>query len=137
MGRLFLAFLLAPLTPGVLIAFAGATYLVVTDSRISPSDFFGLTAVAGLLGYPFALLLGLPAYHVLRMLRLDSAWIYGLAGAVFGALALAVYPPLLGFASATVDVTVIPIMLLCGVATTLTFWIIARPDRRPRNAEPA
>jgi hypothetical protein len=131
-ARVFLAFLIAPLVPGLLIAVAGALYFLVSATRVDPRDYFGLAAISAMLGYPIALIPGLPLYHIFRTLSLDAAWIYALAGIGFGALMFAIYPLLPGFSSAVVDLTVVPIVMVCAVAVTLSFWLIARPDRRPR-----
>jgi hypothetical protein len=130
--RVFLAFLIAPLVPGLLIAIGGALYFLVSGTRIDPRDFFGLAAMSAMLGYPIAIIPGLPLYHIFRTLSLDAAWIYALAGIGFGALLFAIYPLLPGFSSAIIDLTVVPVVMVCAVAVTLTFWLIARPDRRPR-----
>ena len=136
-GKLALAFLTAPLVPGLLIALGGSTFFVVTGTRVDPRDFFGLTAVSGVLGYPVALILGAPSYFLLRSFSLNSAWVYALAGAMFGGLLFAIYPLLPGFANALIDTALLPVAMLLSVAATLTFWLIARPDRRPRYREPA
>jgi hypothetical protein len=134
-GRLVLAFAIAPLIPGLLIALAGSTFFVVTDTRVDPRDFFGITAVSAIFGYPVALILGAPLYVLLRKLSLDRAWIYALAGTLLGALLFALYPLFPGFANAIIDINLLPIAILLSVAATLTFWLIARPDRRPHSGE--
>jgi len=136
-GRLILAFGIAPLVPGLMIALAGSIFFVVTGTRVDPRDFFGLTAVSAVLGYPVALLLGAPSYIVLRTFSLDNAWTYALAGVVFGGLFFVVYPLFPGFGYAIIDISLLPIAIVLGVAATLTFWLIARPDRHPRFSNPA
>jgi hypothetical protein len=133
-GRLVLAFGIAPLVPGLLIALAGSVFFVITGTRVDPRDFFGLTAVSAVLGYPFALVLGAPSYIALRAVSLDSAWIYALAGVVFGGLFFVVYPLFPGFGHAIIDISLLPIAMLLSVAATLTFWFIARPDRRSSDS---
>ena len=134
LARVMLAFLLAPPVPGLVIALAGATYFTGAGARVNPSDFFGLAAVCALIGYPVAFLLGLPAYHILRALGLDGSLVYAMAGVAFGGLVFVITPLLPGFAPVTLDLVLLPIAMVMGLAATLAFWFIARPDRYPRTA---
>jgi hypothetical protein len=135
-ARLLLAFVIAPLVPGLLIALTGSTFFVATGTRVDPRDFFGLTTVSAVLGYPVALILGAPSYIFLRMFSLDSAWVYALAGALFGGFLFAIFPLFPGFAHVIIDIGLLPIAMLLSVAATLAFWFVARPDRHPRLAKP-
>ncbi len=133
-GRLVLAFVIAPLVPGLLIALVGSSFFIERGSRIEPQDFYGLTAVSAVIGYPVALILGAPSYVLLRTLSLNSAWVYALAGIVFGGVLFAIYPLFPGFEHVMVDIGALPIVMLLSAAATLAFWLIARPDRQPQNA---
>ena len=135
-GRVFVAFLAAPLVPGVLVALGVASFAVASGVRVVPSDLAGVLFTAAVLGYPAELLVGLLAYHILRTLSLDSVWVYALAGLVFGGILFLMYPLLPGLSHATFDLVLIPVVVACCMAATLSFWAIARPDRRPRYPGP-
>ena len=126
--RTTLAFIVAPLVPGLLTALPD---LVRNDPMAW--WYLGFAAEAG---YPIILVLGVPTYFLLRRWSHSGLGIYLAAGATWGAAAyLGAFLPglLMGDAgvSQAMASTFIYLVLstVCGVVASIAFWFIARPDR--------
>jgi hypothetical protein len=73
-----------------------------------------------------ALVFGVPAYAILRMIDKTSWRIYLAAGMVLGGLVtLSIAVGLNGL----VSLAIAGLALLFGIVGSLTFWLVARPDR--------
>ena len=127
--RTIIAWLVSPLVPGVLVAL--------------PDIFKGDLTIAGwyiefsaMAGYPVALVLGVPLYFLSRRRGWTRLTNYLFVGVILGMAAYfgAFLPSLAntvqgaGYAIASALIF-LPMSALCGVVATLTFWLIARPDR--------
>lgn len=114
--RQIVAFLLAPLAPGLLA--------VITSLFGHPWEGVWMLKLSAMVAYPAALVLGVPAHLLLVRRRWTNGWIYTLVGLVVGAcVAEAVFGwfawnPGFMFLGA-----------IFGALIAFTFWAIARPDR--------
>lgn len=125
------AFVAAPMMPAVILA------AVVLVAGGDPQT-LGYAAFAGYISYPFALLIGLPAYLVMRRRHWDGLRAYLLLGLVLGVLFVALFAGLAGFDGDAADSAwlnllanlafLLPFVLACAVASTVVFWLIVRPD---------
>ena len=133
--RTVAAFVGAPMVPTVILA---ATMLAAGGH----SRTLGYATFAGYISYPFALLIGLPSYLVMRRRHWDGLWAYLFLGLGLGTLFIALFAGIAGFDADAVDAAWLEVLadlavllafvLACAVASTLVFWFIARPDlRRP------
>lgn len=135
--RLIIGFIVAPLIPGVLFGAVG-------ELMSSPANFWWCLRLAAAVGYPTAIVCGIPAYILTQRRRLNKLGNYLVAGLILG---------LVPFCVATVPGTIIallsargsashsalyglpgliiylPISALYGGFATFCFWFIARPDR--------
>ena len=136
MLRNILAFLLAPF-PAALIM-AGIVVVRPRPGRglFEHPVFMFLTVCVAL--YAIGLLFAVPIYVVLRRRGTSSLPSHAFTG---GAIALAACGPLAawGFAFGHIPARIIaPAILLytfLGLLTGTTFWLIARPDRRPARRQ--
>lgn len=129
-ARTVVGFAIAPVVPGALLAAA----LLAHNEKEAASVF-----LAGLyLGYPIALLLGLPAHLVLQRNGLTSWLSYVISGALLGAALYFIIPPAIDLllqaqgvegGHTVFTLTVLPAAACVAATAALAFWLIARPDR--------
>jgi glycopeptide antibiotics resistance protein len=129
--RTVAGFVIAPMMPALILA--GVVLVAGGDSQT-----LGYAAFAGYVSYPFALLVGLPSFLLMRGKRWDGLRAYVLAGLVLGLIFLALFAGLAGFEgdaanSALLNLLanlafLLPFVLACALASTVVFWFIARPD---------
>jgi hypothetical protein len=126
--RLLAGIVLAPLTPGILFL------CISIFGRIGE----GLWALklSAMVGYPAMVVLGIPAYFVLRKLGWNRAWGYLLAGLIIGTIVAAVIftpvvmnnLPLSANTSLAPSAAIFMVAAVLGVLSGTVFWAIARPD---------
>jgi hypothetical protein len=114
--RAVAAFVAAPLIAAV-VAFTVSS--AVYREFLTGLIFGGATAT---LGYFAAVVLGIPVHLLLRWRNLTSSWINAASGAL---IAMAT-----GFAIWGAELTLFAITGTLGLIAGLSFWAIARPDRR-------
>ena len=129
--RTVAGFLVAPMMPALVLA--GMVLAAGGDSQT-----LGYAAFAGYISYPFALLVGLPAFLFMRRKRWDGVRAYALAGLALGLTFLALFVGLAGFDGDAADsawlnllsnlAVMLPFVLACAVVSSVVFWLIARPD---------
>jgi len=129
--RTVAAFVVAPMVPAVILA--GVMLAAGGDSQT-----LGYAAFAGYISYPFALLIGLPSYLVMRRRHWDGLRAYLFLGLGLGALFVALFAGLAGFEGDATDPAwldllaslgvLLSFVLASAVASTLVFWLIVRPD---------
>lgn len=127
--RTVLAFLVAPVSFGLLL-------LVVW----TPFGTLGLVAVgmSALIGYPLALLIGLPIYFVMQKIGANSLLSYGIVGLIFSGIlicSLVLYPIHaenngdISTLLSSVRITQMSFLIFGSYFTLFVFWLIARADR--------
>ena len=129
--RTVAAFVVAPMVPAVILA--GVMLAAGGDSQT-----LGYAAFAGYISYPFALLVGLPSYLVMRRRHWDGLRAYLFLGLGLGAFFVALFAGLAGIEGDAADpgwldllanlAVLLSFVLACAVASTLAFWLIVRPD---------
>ncbi|MGQ3300136.1 hypothetical protein [Reyranella sp.] len=129
--RTVAAFVIAPMMPAVILA--GVVLAVGGDAQT-----LGYAAFAGYISYPFALLIGLPSYLVMRRRHWNGLRAYLLLGLGLGVSFVALFAAVAGFDGDAADSAwlnllanlafLLPFVLACAVASTLVFWLIVRPD---------
>ena len=129
--RTVAGFVVAPMMPALILA--GVILVAGGDSQT-----LGYAAFAGYISYPFALLVGLPSYLVMRRKHWDGVRAYAYLGLALGVLFLALFAGLAGVEGDAADPAwlnllanlafLLPFVLVCAVAATLAFWLIVRPD---------
>jgi len=129
--REFAGFLIAPLVPGVLLS----SYALI---RQEWDGALGIIGVSAFLAYPFAVIVGAPLYLLFEQRRW-RAWLHYAAGGAFVGTLLYVAAPIVVVlimslngqrgGSLTLDLFLLPIMIVCAVIATIMFWLIVRPDR--------
>lgn len=130
-------FLLAPLIPGLLMA------LLIS---VNHSDYYWkdaallLIGFSALLGYPVALLLGLPLFFLMKRCRWLRLYYYIFIGAILGDVSVLISDidklHYFGFADFLhYYLTPMHILLgaIMGMIATTSFWLIARPDRLEKS----
>jgi hypothetical protein len=132
--RAVVGFLMAPMAPALLLVVAGLLFG-------QAGHWASGIAVAALLGYPIALLLGIPLHISLMSKGWNEFWIYALAGALLGAATYLMYFPPSDYADAVpkllerslgVDVASLSefhkvlLSMIFGVTATAAFWLAAR-----------
>ena len=129
-GRVIVGFLLAPLTPAVIL-----TPLLMIGYGALSGIAVGIYALAvdAVVVYPIALVVGLPLHMLARSRGWSGGACYLAAGAAFGGVALLVWAAcdLVGDPSAELFDTVPAVVagVIAGGLVTTCFWLIARPDR--------
>lgn len=98
-----------------------------------------------MLGYPIAIVLGVPLYIFFRSRSWNGLLIYITAGALLGVIIYLIYILLGGYSSNGLSglferflntaQVYIPLGMICGAVAALSFWLIARPDRTGLVAE--
>jgi hypothetical protein len=129
--RTVAGFVIAPMMPALILA--GVVLAAGGDSQT-----LGYAAFAGYVSYPFALLVGLPSYLLMRRKRWDGLRAYVLAGLALGLVFLAVFAGLAGLEGEAANPAwlnllanlafLLPFVLACSLVSTAVFWFIARPD---------
>lgn len=129
--RIMAAFVVAPMVPASILA--GVMLASGGDSQT-----LGYAAFAGYISYPFALLIGLPCYLLMRRRHWDGLRAYLFLGLGLGAFFVALFAGLAGFEGDAADpawldlladlAVLLSFVLACAVASTLVFWLIVRPD---------
>ncbi|MFN4018744.1 MAG: hypothetical protein ACK4JB_25655 [Reyranella sp.] len=129
--RAVAAFVIAPMTPAAILA-------AVMLAAGSDAQTLGYAAFAGYISYPFALLVGLPAYLVLRRRQWDGLRAYLFLGLALGMSFVALFAAVVGFEGERTEPAwltllanlahLLPFVLACSLASTLVFWLIVRPD---------
>lgn len=138
--RTILGFLVAPVSPGLLIVILAAVFgFGKSDEGI------WIIKLSGMLGYPIAIVLGVPLYIFFRSRSWNGLLIYITAGALLGVIIYLIYIPLGGYSSNGLSglferfshtaQVFIPLGMICGAVAALSFWLIARPDRTGLMAE--
>lgn len=141
--RTIVGFLVAPIAPGLLAAILAAPFRAGTGV-------FGLRELAeaawiiklsAALGYPIAIVLGVPLYVFFRSRGWNGLLIYIAAGALLGLIVYLIYVLLAEYSSnglwglaeklSNTALVYIPLGMICGAVAALCFWLIARPDRIP------
>jgi hypothetical protein len=114
--RTVLGFVLAPLTPALLLGgfplFLGARF----------GEFVWSLGFAMAIGYPVALVAGLPLFFFLRWRRWVSLWHYVVVGMFVGA-------GLYLWLGQAAHAAWLFISMLCTTIAAASFWVIARPDK--------
>jgi hypothetical protein len=139
--RTLLGLLLAPILPGLLIVILVAPFrpgISGFDPR-ALAEAAWIIKLSGILGYPIAIVLGIPSYIFFRSRGWNSLPIYVTAGALLGLLIYLIYIPLGSYSSnglsglserfSNTARVYIPLGMIFGAIATLFFWLIARPDR--------
>ena len=129
--RTVAGFMVAPMMPALVLA--GVVIATGGDSQT-----LGYAAFAGYISYPFALLVGLPSFLLMRRKRWDGLRAYALAGLALGLGFLVVFAGLAGFEGDAADPAwlnllanlafMLPFVLACAVVSAVVFWLIVRPD---------
>lgn len=124
--RVLAAFLLAPLTPTVLV-FLLSVYRFQMDHRPIPIGEFGwFLTLNALFAYPLALAAGVPVYLATRGTGFAHWALYTLIGVCLGYLLAERFGP----GSGGVPVSgAHQAAMVFGGASVLVFWLIARPDQ--------
>jgi hypothetical protein len=128
--RIALGFVLAPLTPvAALLAISlGSGGITFRQSLLMIE--IGLPAV-----YLPAILLGAPAFAVMRWRRWDGLRAYIVAGLMIGIVAWLVYlvlparPQGVVFSLLRQARGLLPVVLACSLAVSSSYWAMVRPDR--------
>jgi len=129
-NRFLIAFLLAPVSFGILLMLGA-----ILGGK-SGEGVFVLMFVA-YVGYPIALIIGLPLFALFRYLRWNGFLTYAISSIGFSALLIALFvvgpaqmqgEPLQGLLSAT-RLAQMGLLTFACTLTVLSFWLIARPDR--------
>ncbi len=129
--RTVAGFVVAPMMPALVLA--GVVLAAGGDSQT-----LGYAVFAGYISYPFALLVGLPAFLFMRRKRWDGMRAYALAGLALGLTFVVLFAGLAGFDGDAADPAwlnllanlafMLPFVLACAVVSSVVFWLIARPD---------
>jgi hypothetical protein len=94
--------------------------------------------MSALIGYPLAIIIGFPAYFVMRKIGANGLFSYGIMALIFAAIliiGLIVYPV---YAENDGDLTTLLLqarisqmafLTFSSFFTLLVFWLIARPDK--------
>ena len=131
--RTVAGFVVAPMMPALILA-------AVVLAAGGDSQTLGYAAFAGYVSYPFALLVGLPSFLVMRRKRWDGWRAYAVAGLFLGLVFLAVFAALVGADGEKANSAwlallanlafLFPFVLACALASSMVFWLVVRPDLR-------
>jgi hypothetical protein len=139
--RTILGFLIAPITPGLLAVILAAPFRVGASGfglrELSEAAWaIGLSAV---LGYPIAVVFGVPLYVFFRSRGWNALTVYLIAGALLGLVIYVIYVLLAEYSSnglwglaakfSNTAQIQIPLVTINGAVAALFFWLIVRPDR--------
>lgn len=135
--RTILAFLIAPASFGLLI-FVFSLFL--SSSSTSASEGLWILKFSAIVGYPIAIVIGIPLYFLLSKIGANGFFTYALMSLVFTALLTAYFivrPVYLenGGDLSTVfleaRILQMAVLAFASFLTVSVFWLIARPDRMP------
>ena len=131
--RTVAGFVVAPMVPALMLA--GVVLAAGGNSQT-----LGYAAFAGYISYPFALLVGLPSFLLMRRKGWNGLRAHVFAGLILGLVFLALFAGLAGLQGETANTAwlnllanlafLLPFVLACALASTTVFWLIARPDRQ-------
>ena len=130
-NRFIIAFLLAPVSFGILLMLLGSFI------GGKPGEGMFVLMFVAYVGYPIALIIGLPLFALFRYLRWNGFLTYAISSIGFSALLvfLFVVGPTLRQGEPLQNLMLAPrlaqmafITFACTL-TVLSFWLIARPDR--------
>lgn len=125
--RTVAGFVVAPMMPALILA--GVVLAAGGDSQT-----LGYAAFAGYVSYPFALLVGLPAFLVMRRRRWDGWRAYAVAGLGLGIVFLTLFAALVAFDGEKAESAWLALLanlafvLACALAASMVFWLVVRPD---------
>lgn len=129
--RTVAGFVVAPMMPALILA--GVVLAAGGNSQT-----LGYAAFAGYVSYPFALLIGLPSFLLMRRKGWNGLRAYAVAGLVLALVFVALFAVTAGFEgdaanSAWLNLLanlafLLPFVLACALASTVVFWLIVRPD---------
>lgn len=133
--RTVAGFLVAPMMPAVILA--GVVLAAGGNAQT-----LGYAAFASYIAYPFALLVGLPAFLVMRRKGWDGWRAYAVAGVALGLVFLVLFAGLAGFEGDAANPAwlnllanlafLLPFVLVSALSSAMIFWWVARPDlQRP------
>jgi hypothetical protein len=142
--KTIVGFLLAPISPGVLVAIAVAPFRFPTLGHWELDEAIFLIKLSAMLGYPVAFVIGLPLYGLFRWRGWTSFWLYLAVGALLGA---ATYFVLFPHGTLQIDSTKMSVGtpwlvtgVVCGMIATSCFGWLQGPigsasvlDRRLTN----
>jgi hypothetical protein len=135
--RIPAGFLAAPMAPALVLVGSGIAF-----GQDAP--WTTAITVAALLGYPLALLLGIPVYVLLTAKGWNGFWTYAVVGALFGAAIYLLYFPPSDYADAIgkllerslgidagslTDVGKVSLSVMFGMIATVSFWLVTQPPR--------
>jgi hypothetical protein len=133
--RTAIGFLLAPISPGLLILILGIVF-----GFGKPSEGIWIIKLSALLGYPIAIVFGVPLYFLFRSRGWNGLLTYITTGALLGIVIYLIYIPLGGYSSngllglserfSDTALVYIPLGMICGAVAALSFWLIARPNHQ-------
>lgn len=133
-GRTIFAFLLAPVSFGVLL-------LLLSLFLSSPMEGLWALRFSAMVGYPLAVVFGVPAYILLSKKHLNGPVPYAFLSLGFSSL-LAMYfvvrPALLSGQPQGMELLSSPrimqiaVLVFASFFSVFVFWLIARPDRTAR-----
>lgn len=139
--RTTVGFLVAPISPGLLAVILAAPFragTAVFDPR-ELAEAAWILKLSGAIGYPIAVVLGVPLYVFFRSRGWNGLLIYITAGSLLGLIVYLMYVLLAEYTSnglwglsekfSNTAQIYIPLAMICGAAAALFFWLIARPDR--------
>jgi hypothetical protein len=130
-NRFLIAFLLAPASFGILLMLLGSFI------GGKPGEGMFVLMFVAYVGYPIALVIGLPLFALFRYLRWNGFLTYAISSIGFSALLNVLFvvgpaqiqgEPLQGLLSAT-RLAQMGLLTFACTLTVLSFWLIARPDR--------
>lgn len=130
--RVFAALLISPLSPGIIF--------FILSLFMNPGEGLWALKISALMGYPSALLLGVPTHLFLIHRNWTGGWYYTIAGMMIGV----VVSTLLFGGVVTQNFSLTPdpnkslapsaaifiLMALFGAFAAWIFWLIARPNRK-------
>lgn len=129
--RTVAGFVVAPMMPALILA--GVVLAAGDDLQT-----LGYAAFAGYVSYPFALLVGLPAFLAMRRRRWDGWRAYAVAGLGLGIVFLTLFAALVAFDGEKAESAwlallanlafLLPFVLACALAASMVFWLVVRPD---------
>lgn len=135
--RTLAGFIVAPISPALLLAI-GSVFFGKFGEGLWGIGF------AALVGYPVAIVLGVPIYFFLRWRGWVGFWVYVAAGVLLGALIYLAYIPPVTHLDGVLRIDAgklktapwwLLLGMICGIVATVCFWLIARPDRSGLETE--
>ena len=131
--KIIFGILLAPLSFGIL--------LLISSPILGSAGLIGFV-FSLLVGYPLAVIVGLPVYFSMRKIRANGVLSYSVASLLFGAILTGIFIlyPVYSENGGDLQSLLLPerlkqiLFLVFGAfITVFTFWLIVRPDRLPQK----